>query len=93
MPEEHGPPGTWWEEVGQMKVDYARFCENTARRIESLEQWKIEQNGDIRDIRREISSFRASSQKWLVGVLTSLLLSLAVLVINLLVSIGGTPCP
>ena len=76
-----------------MKVENARFCENTAQRIESLERWKISQNGDIRDIRKEITGFRSSSQKWLVSVLTSLALSLILLVVNLLVSMGSGPCP
>lgn len=83
------PPATWWEELSELKIVNARFCENTARRIEGLENWKHDQNGEIRTIREDLAKFKASSQKWLVGLLTSVILALVLLVVNLSVSLGS----
>lgn len=77
------------DDLLKMKVDRAKFCENTAGRITMLENWKREQNGDIKQIRTDLSGFKLSSQKWLIGMLTTILCALALLIVNLAVSMGG----
>ena len=76
------------EELAALKLDRAKFCENTALRIKTLETWKHEQNSDIAQIRDSLTRFKASSQKWLVGMLTSLLIALILLIANLSVTLG-----
>jgi len=81
------PPTRWWEALTEMRVDEARFCADAAQRIETLETWKKDQNGDIRRIRDDLSEFKSSSQKWQVGLLTTLIISLVLLVVNLIVKL------
>ena len=82
------PPARWWEAMTEMRVDQATFCADTSQRIETLETWKKDQNGDIRRIRDDLTGLRESTQKWLVGVLTTLVISLVMLVFNLIVTLG-----
>jgi hypothetical protein len=82
------PPARWWEAMTEMRVDQATFCADTRQRMETLEEWKHEQNGDIRRIRDDLSGLREATQKWLVGLLTAIVISLILLVINLIVSLG-----
>lgn len=79
------PPDQWWEAMTEMRVDSARFCADADQRIETLETWKKDQNGDIRRIRDDLSAFKDSTQKWLVGLLTTVVLSLILLIVNLVV--------
>jgi hypothetical protein len=79
------PPARWWEELTALRIDRARFCADTALRIEELEGWKKDQNGDIRRIRDDLSAFKESTQKWLVSLLTAVVLSLILLVVNLVI--------
>jgi len=81
------PPARWWEALTEMRVDEARFCADASQRIETLETWKKDQNGDIRRIRDDLSEFKSSSQKWQVGLLTTLIISLVLLVVNLIVKL------
>ena len=85
--ESTNPPSKWWEALTEMRVNDARFCADASQRIETLETWKKDQNGDIRRIRDDISTMKDSTQKWLVGLLTAVVISLILLVINLFVKL------
>jgi hypothetical protein len=81
------PPTQWWETVTELRIDQAKFCAEATQRVETLETWKKDQNGDIRAIRKDLAELKDSTNKWLVGLLTAVVISLILLVVNIVVKL------
>jgi hypothetical protein len=86
------PPLKWWERMGMIERDNEIFHATAAGRLDNMDKWCAKQNGHLERIeasqeslREKFDLFRISSSRWLVGALTTLLIALILLVINLLV--------
>jgi len=93
------PDRHWWEKAGQLEEriantesSHAGCSANVLSRMDFLTKWKEDQNGDIKDIRDKFSAFetafnlfRESSGKWLLGLLTAVIMMLLAVVANIVV--------
>lgn len=79
------PPNDWWERIATMEKNQAACSAAVGQRLGFLEQWKRDQNGQLKDLRDGFAAFRGSFNKWLVGLLTSILIAVMLLVMNLFV--------
>ena len=92
QPEEN-PPRSWWEDISAIKTAQAAFESYTKAQLGFLRTWKQDQNGDIKEIRTTFSEFRdtfnefrESSGKWLLGLLTAIIMMLLAVGVNIFVS-------
>ena len=92
QPDEN-PPRSWWEDISAIKTAQAAFESDTKAQLGFLRTWKQDQNGDIKEIRTTFSEFRdtfnefrESSGKWLLGLLTAIIMMLLAVGVNIFVS-------
>ncbi|MBU1008415.1 hypothetical protein KKA53_05055 [Candidatus Dependentiae bacterium] len=67
------PPPNWWEKVATVEINQAKCSTEVRERMRTLEEWKKQQNGDIRSIRRRILGILISIILLLVGVLANII--------------------
>ena len=79
----HAPPDHWWERIGGIETVLAAFCAATEEKLGFLMDWKRDQNGELKDIRDLFSQFRGSFNKWLIGILGTLLVALIIFLFNM----------
>lgn len=75
------PPPDWWEKLTELRERQAGCSASTVAAIDELRRWKKEQNGDIKSTKEEIGRVR----KLMTGLLISVILLLAGVLVNVLV--------
>ncbi len=71
--------------IGKVETNLAKV----ETRVENLERWQKTQNGHLQRIDEKLDALRDSLKSWLIGALTTSLISLVMLLANLIALRGG----